>query len=109
MIQTWEEKRKYSRIRVNCPVSFLSYGRLVIGETVDLSLGGMKIQCRSMLSIGQAYDFMILINDHPIDPNGKIVYGENQPEFTHSAGVSFLNLPKDHHNQLREFLSDRHS
>jgi len=109
MNQSWEEKRRFSRFRVNCPVSFLSSGRLIIGETVDLSLGGMKIQCRSMLSVGQAYDFTVLIDDHPIGPNGRIVYRENQPEFTYNAGVSFLNLPKNHHNQLSELLSIRNS
>lgn len=104
MIQEWQEKRKHPRFRVNCPVSFICFDKLKIGETQDLSLGGMKIQSRYMFFTGETYDFTVVMNGHSISPRGKIVYIENQPEFTYGAGVSFLQLSEDHQNQLNGFL-----
>jgi len=109
MIQGWKEKRRYPRFKINCPVSFICFDRLKIGETQDLSLGGMRIQSRYMLFRGETYDFTVVMNGHAISPRGKIVYLENEPEFTYGAGVSFLQLSEDQQNQLNGFLSARKS
>ena len=49
MIPHEKEKRRHPRFKVNCPVSFICYNKLRIGETTDLSRGGMKIQSHSMI------------------------------------------------------------
>jgi hypothetical protein len=105
MSQGWDEKRKHPRFRVNCPVSFICFNKLKIAETRDLSAGGMKIHSRYMLFSGETYDFTLVMNGHTINPRGRIVYIENQPEFNYGAGVSFLHLSPDHLNQLNGFLS----
>jgi len=109
MAEEWKEKRKHPRFRVNCPVSFVCFDKLKLGETQDLSLGGMKIQSRYMLFSGETYDFTVVMNGRAITPKGKIVYIENQPEFTYGAGVSFLQLSQDQQTQLDGFLSARGS
>lgn len=105
MIQGWKEKRKHPRVRVHCPISFMSFDQLRIGETADLSLGGMKIYCRAILLKGEVYDFTVVMNGRAIYPKGKVVYLQNTPEFTYGAGVLFLHLSKEHQNQLSGFLS----
>ena len=105
MAEEWKEKRKHPRFRVSCPVSFVCFDKLKVGETQDLSLGGMKIHSRYMLFSGETYDFTVVMNGRAITPKGKIVYIENQPEFTYGAGVSFLQLSQDHQTQLDGFLS----
>jgi c-di-GMP-binding flagellar brake protein YcgR len=105
MIQGWKEKRKHPRVRVHCPISFMSFDQLRIGETADLSLGGMKIQCRAILLKGQVYDFTVVMNGRAIYPKGRVVYLQNQPEFTYGAGVFFLHLSEEHQVQLSGFLS----
>jgi c-di-GMP-binding flagellar brake protein YcgR len=109
MIHDWQEKRRHPRLKVNCPVSFICFDKLKIGETQDLSLGGMKIQSRAMLFEGETYDFTVVMNGHTISPRGQIVYTETRPEFTYGAGVSFLQLSEDHQTQLDGFLAIRES
>ena len=109
MIHTCEEKRKHPRLRVKCPVSFIFSETLRIGETLDLSLGGMKIQSRYMLLRGETYDFTIVMNGRAINPKGKVVYIQNQSEFVYGTGVSFVNLGQDHQNRLSGFLSAQNS
>ena len=105
----WKEKRSYPRFHVHCPISFICFDKLRIGETADLSLGGMKIQSRTMLLAGETYDFTVVINGRAISPKGRIVYLENHPEFTYGAGVSFVHLSEDHQSQLTGFLSTQKS
>ncbi|NIO04556.1 MAG: hypothetical protein GTN74_08055 [Proteobacteria bacterium] len=105
MIQAHTEKRKHPRYPLKCPVSFIFFNNLKIGETSDLSLGGMKLRSRYMLFTGETYDFTVVVNGHAINPKGKIVYIENQPQFTYGTGVSFVDMSKDHHSRLSGFLS----
>ena len=109
MANEWEEKRRHPRLKVSCPISFICFNKLRIGETQDLSLGGMKIQSRAMLFEGETYDFTVVMNGHTISPRGRIVYTETRPEFSYGAGVSFLQLPEDHQTHLTGFLATRES
>ncbi len=109
MSDKWKERRRYPRFQINCPVSFICFDKLRIGETSDLSQGGMKIQSRYILFTGETYDFTVVMNGRSISPKGKVVYLENQPEFTYRAGVSFVQISDDQQNQLGAFLSAKES
>jgi c-di-GMP-binding flagellar brake protein YcgR len=90
---------------VTCPISFICFDKLRIGETADISLGGMKIQSRYLLFTGETYDFTVVMDGRAISPKGKVVYLENQPEYSYGAGVSFINMSEDHQSELTSFLS----
>ena len=107
MAQSWTDRRRYPRFQVNCPISFICFNKLRIGETSDISQGGMKIQSRYLLFAGETYDFTVVMNGHTISPKGKVVYLENHPEFTYGAGVSFVNISEDHQAELSEFLEKK--
>ncbi len=109
MIHNRQEKRRHPRLKVSYPISFICFNKLKIGETQDLSLGGMKIQSRAMLFEGETFDFTVVMNGHTISPRGRIVYTETRPEFTYGAGISFLHLSEDHQTQLDGFLSAKQS
>lgn len=109
MAEGWSERRKYPRFYVTCPISFVCFDKLRIGETSDLSQGGMKIQSRYILFTGETYDFTVVMNGRSINPKGKVVYLENQPEFTYGAGVSFVQISEEQQDQLSAFLSAKGS
>jgi c-di-GMP-binding flagellar brake protein YcgR len=105
MASVQEEKRKHPRFQISCPISFICFNKLRIGETSDLSLGGMRIQSRYLLFAGETYEFTVVMNGQAINPKGKVVYLQNQPEFNYGAGVSFVQLSEDHQTQLDAFLA----
>ncbi len=109
MVDDRKERRKYPRFDINCPISFICFDKLRIGETSDLSQGGMRIQSRYILFTGETYDFTLVMNGRSISPKGKVVYLENMPEFTYGAGVSFIHISEDHQNELNAFLSAKES
>jgi hypothetical protein len=104
-METSTEKRKSPRFKVNCPVSFICFDKLKLGEVVDLGPGGMKIESRYILFAGETYDFMVVIDGQAIPSRGKVVYSENRPEFTYGIGVSFLKIPEGIQSKLTAFLS----
>jgi hypothetical protein len=69
MAEGWSERRKYPRFHVTCPISFVCFDKLRIGETSDLSEGGMKIQSRYILFTGETYDFTVVMNGRSISPS----------------------------------------
>lgn len=105
MAQGWKEKRQHPRLQVKCPISFICFDKLRIGETTNISLRGMRIQCRYLLLSGETYDFTVVMDGRAISPKGKVVYLENQPEFAYGAGVSFVHISENHQRQLTSFLS----
>ncbi len=109
MAEGWLERRRYPRFHVTCPISFVCFDKLRIGETSDISKGGMKIQSRYILFTGETYDFTVVMNGRSISPRGKVVYLENQPEFTYGAGVSFVQISEEQEDQLSAFLSAKES
>jgi hypothetical protein len=105
MIYDWIEKRKHPRFRLNCPVSFISSDKLRIVETSDLSLGGMKIQSRHVLLIGETYNFIVVIKGQGLNPKGRVIHIQTQPGLTYGVGVSFAKLSKANKARLNRFLS----
>jgi hypothetical protein len=105
MIQDFTERRMHPRFEVNCPVSFFSSDKLRIAETLDLSLGGMKIQSRHVLFIGETYDFTVVIKGRGLNPKGKVAHIRTQPGLTYGVGVSFVKLSKPNKARLAKFLS----
>ena len=105
MAPVQKEKRKHPRFQISCPISFICFDKLRIGETSDLSLGGMRIQSRYMLFAGETYEFTLVMGGRAINPKGTVVYLQNQPEFAYGAGVSFVYLSEDHQTQLDAFLA----
>ncbi|MBW2059426.1 MAG: PilZ domain-containing protein [Deltaproteobacteria bacterium] len=104
MAQGWKEKRRYPRFRVNCPISFICFSKLRIGETSDISLGGMKIQCRYFLLPAETYDFTVVVRGRAISPRGRVVYLATQGEFGYEAGVCFVGISEEHQKHLASFL-----
>lgn len=105
MIQNRKERRKHPRSQVNCPVSFFSSGKLRIAETLDLSLGGMRIQSRHVLFVGETYDFTVVIRGQGLYPKGRVAHVQTQSGLTYGVGVSFVELSKANKARLNRFLS----
>jgi c-di-GMP-binding flagellar brake protein YcgR len=105
MVQKWVEKRRYPRFSVSYPVSYLAADKLKIAETLDLSLGGMKIHSLHRLCVDETYAFTIVIEGRAISPMGKVVHTQPRQGFAHGVGVSFSRLTRAHRKRLNTFLS----
>ncbi|UCD71803.1 MAG: PilZ domain-containing protein [Syntrophobacterales bacterium] len=97
------EKRKFPRFPVTNSVIFLRYGRRMTMRTLDMSLGGLKLEANFDLRVGESIDFVILANATKIHCRGKIVAIE---EFGHKVHARLLLKPSSdsEHRKLSDYL-----
>ncbi len=67
------DKRKFSRFPVTETVVCSRYGREMTMRTLDISLGGLKLEANFDLGVGESMEFSILTNSTRINCRGRII------------------------------------
>lgn len=67
------EKRKFPRVPVMKPVICFRYGRQMSMRTMNISLGGLKLEANFDLAVGESIDLAILADGTRIRCKGKIL------------------------------------
>jgi len=122
ILENYEEKRKYQRIVVNCPVRLLLSGDRIIEVLAhDISLGGMQIRCDGeALQIlqsegkkpGQRTDsdfeinFVLPLGDkrENIFLRCKLIYIAELEGDIYAIGLQFTNIEGDNRRTLKRFI-----
>ncbi|NIO21204.1 MAG: hypothetical protein GTN76_10795 [Candidatus Aenigmarchaeota archaeon] len=93
------ERRKFPRVPVTESVMCLRYGRPRTMRTLDVSLGGLKLEANFDLRIGESIDLAILTNGTRIYCRGSVLAIEEfwnkvqaRLRFTRISEVSFKKL-----------------
>ncbi len=102
------ERRNHPRVKVSHPVLYFtdSYPRPKVGSTVDLSLGGVRIETPYGLISGERLEISIAIRPQVIRCKGQVVHilwpgGERL-----KAGIRFEELSKKDGLYLGEYISN---
>jgi hypothetical protein len=93
------EKRKFPRFPVMETAICYRYGRKMNMRTIDISLGGLKLEANFDLMIGEAIDFAILTDGTRIHCKGKVLGIEDfrnkvqaRLRFAHTSDMDFRKL-----------------
>ena len=86
-----QEKRKFPRFPVTKPVVCFRYGGQMTMRTLNISLGGLKLEANFDLRAGEAMDLAILINGTRIQCKGRILAIEEFKNKVH-ARLRFANI-----------------
>jgi hypothetical protein len=78
------EKRKFPRFAVAKKVVCFRYGREMTMRTVNISLGGLKLEANFDLCVGESMDLTILINGTGIPCKGRILAIEDFKNRVHA-------------------------
>ena len=97
--QDAHDKRKFPRFAVENKVICLRYGRKMTMRTVNISLGGLKLQANFDLWVGESMDFAILTNGTRIQCKGRVLAIEDfknkvhaRLRFAHTSDLDFRKL-----------------
>jgi hypothetical protein len=97
--QDAHEKRKFPRFAVVKKVVCLRYGREMTMRTVNISLGGLKLEANFDLGVGESMDLAILTNGIRIQCKGRILAIEDlknkvhtRLRFAHTSDMDFWKL-----------------
>jgi len=73
--------------------------------TVDLSVGGTRIETQYSLIVGERLEIFIAIRPHVIKCRGQVVHALDLPGKTPKAGVRFEGLSKRDRLYLEKYVS----
>ncbi len=101
------ERRAYARTEVSYPVLYITdiYSGPRVGSTLDLCLGGTRIETPSSLIPGQRLEVTIAIPPQVIKCRGEVVHVSWVDGEKLRAGVRFEDLSKHDRRCLGEYIS----
>jgi hypothetical protein len=82
--QDAHEKRKFPRFAVAKKVVCFRYGREMTMQTLNISLGGLKLEANFDLGVGESMDLAILTNGTRIQCKGRILAIEDFKNKVHA-------------------------
>ncbi len=101
------ERRNDPRVEVSHPVLCFTdmYSRPKCASTVDLSLGGARIETLYGLISGETVEITIAIRPQAITCRGKAIYVSGLDDGSMKAGIKFEDLSEHDRLYLRQYLS----
>jgi hypothetical protein len=98
------EKRKFPRFAVTKTVICFRYGRQMTMRTLDISLGGLKLEANFDLGVGESMNLSIVTNGTSIPCKGRIVAIEDFKNKVH-ARVRFARNSDIDFRRLSDYLN----
>jgi hypothetical protein len=74
MVKAFSERRVHPRMRARWPVTILTDGGPVKGETINIAATGAYIQCEGPVRRNEAYKMVIGLGDKSVALNGKVLW-----------------------------------
>jgi len=100
------EGRKYSRIEACHPILYYCeiYPRPKVASTLDLSLGGLRIETRYSLIVHEGLVISIAIQPQVITCRGTVMYILDSDDHRVEAGVRFDELSSQNSMALGQYI-----
>ena len=101
------ERRVHPRVEVSHPVLYISqvYPRPNVASTLDLSLGGARIQSLYPLNMDEALEMTISIRPRVLKCRGRVVHIHRRKNGRTQAGIQFEELQADDRVYLEDYIS----
>jgi c-di-GMP-binding flagellar brake protein YcgR len=101
------ERRNFPRVEATNPVLYFtdSYPRPNLAWTLDLSLGGTKIESSNGLMTGERFWMHIAIHPQTIKCRGRAIYVLEPENGGMKAGIKFEELSEHDKLYIRQYLS----
>ena len=100
-----KDRRRYPRFPASHHVRFKYNGRTRTSNTLDLSLGGAKIETVFPMRVGDVIQVSIVIGGSTISPTGRVIHGIELPELRYNAGFTFEGFKEDDQDYLAQYLA----
>jgi len=103
-----EERRRYPRFdpAPEITYSYGFYSEPIQAKTLQLSLGGARIQTELPLLVGETLEVNISVEDEEIDVVGKVVHAHSVSDTSFVVGLSFENISEIKRKVLNHFFRD---
>jgi len=97
------EKRKFPRFAVTKPVHCFRYGRQLTMRTLNLSLGGLKLEANFDLGVGESMNLGILTNGTTIQCRARVLAIEDFRNKVY-ARLRYDSISDQEYKKLSDYL-----
>ncbi len=103
-----QERRRYPRYDPvpEITYSYGFYNEPITAKTLELSLGGARIQTDLPLLVGENLEVNISVEDEEIDVLARVVYTQRDPDKSFIVGLSFEGISEIKKRVLHHFFRD---
>jgi len=103
-----EERRRYPRYDAVPEITYCYgfYNEPVEARTLELSLGGARIQTDLPLLVGETLEVNISVGEEEIDVVGKVVHTQRVSDSAFLVGLSFDGISETKKRVLNHFFRD---
>jgi hypothetical protein len=98
------ERRKHKRFELSLATAYQWGMTRGILRTVDLSLGGVKIQSDGPIPVDERLDLIILFENEAVKPLGRVVRSNPTLNRKYEVGICFETIPQQCLKRLERFL-----
>ena len=98
------ERRRYARFELSQALAYQGGATRGTLRTVDVSLGGIKIQTDSPIPIDERLDLILLLEHEAISPVGKVIWSNTSADGKYDVGISFETISHQCLKRLERFL-----
>lgn len=99
------ERRTHPRYQVHKIVSYAHGGKQLLTVAMNFSIGGMKIKTHQKLPKNERMNFKLVLGNHAISAEGRVVYSRTLFGKQELSGIQFLGFSQRNCALLRVFLS----
>jgi hypothetical protein len=99
------ERRKHVRFELSQVLVYQWGATRGTLRTVDVSLGGIKIQTDSPIPVDETLDLILLLEYEAINPVGKVIWSNPASDGKYDAGICFETISHQCLKRLEGFLN----
>lgn len=101
------EKRRHPRFELSLALACTCGGTKNTLRTVDVSLGGTRIQTDRPIPVDERLNLIILLENEAIKPLGKVVRSRQSSNRKYDVGISFEAISHQCLSRLKRFLEGK--
>jgi hypothetical protein len=98
------DRRRHIRFVISLPLAYQWRTTKDTLRTIDISLGGVKIQTDSPIPIDETIDLTILMENEAINPVGRVIWSNLRSDWMFDVGICFESISDQCLDRLEQFL-----
>lgn len=101
------ERRKHRRLELANLVAYKSFDIEEVTETINISLGGMRIRSEFAIERDQALDVSLKIGEEEFKSRARVMYCNPRSDQAYEIGLRFEDTAERYQTILNDYLANQ--
>lgn len=101
------DRRRHKRLELANLVAYKSFDIEEVTETINISVGGMKIKTEFSIGKDEMLDLALRIGEDEFKSEARVIYCDPRGDQTYEIGLAFEGTAEKHVELLNRYLSNQ--